>query len=141
MDFPTPPLPERIRIFRLTPIIRFPISGRAGSGSFGTPDAQIDWFSQPAQASDLPASSDSVPYRGKKKSTTGLGNQREYWTHWTVFGSIGWNGFWIRNCSNHGWMINAVLANRYRFLGTYVIESHTNYILSQRIARSPCILL
>ena len=24
------------------------------------------------------------------------------------------------------WMINAVLANRYRFLGTYVIESHTN---------------
>ena len=62
VDFPTPPFPDRIRILRLTLDMRCLINGNDGSGNFVAPDAHIDWFSQPAQASDLPASSDSVPY-------------------------------------------------------------------------------
>ena len=62
VDFPTPPFPDRIRIFRFTPAIRSVTKGRAGSGPLACPDAHISWLAHPAQASDLPANSESVPY-------------------------------------------------------------------------------
>lgn len=37
------------------------MNGKAGSGCFVAPDAHISWLEQPAQASDFPARSDSVP--------------------------------------------------------------------------------
>jgi len=58
---PTPPLPLRTRIFFLTARRRSRISGKSGSGSLGSSDAQNDWFGQPSQAELLPASVDSVP--------------------------------------------------------------------------------
>lgn len=61
VDFPTPPFPDRTRIFRFTDDMRSRTSGRAGSGPRAWPDAQISWFAHPAQASAFPASSDSVP--------------------------------------------------------------------------------
>lgn len=63
--FPTPPLPLSTRIFRLTDVIRSLINGSAGSGPLGFEDAQISWLAQPAQASDLPACSDSGPCANK----------------------------------------------------------------------------
>ena len=79
MDLPTPPFPDRIKIFRFTLDILCFIKGSDGSGSFVAPEAQIAWLSQPAQASDLPASSDSVPWmsnefeqiKGKELKRTG----------------------------------------------------------------------
>jgi hypothetical protein len=59
--FPTPPLPERTNIFRLTDFIRSLMKGISGSGPFG-PSAQTDWFGHPSHASAFPARSDSVPY-------------------------------------------------------------------------------
>ena len=63
VDFPTPPLPERTRIFRFTLAMRARTRGSAGSGPRVSPDAQISWFAHPLHASAFPASSDSVPYR------------------------------------------------------------------------------
>ena len=54
VDFPTPPLPERIRSLCATVDIRAVIAGRSGSGPLGAV-AQMVWFGQPAQASILPA--------------------------------------------------------------------------------------
>lgn len=62
VDFPTPPFPDRTRIFRLTPDIRSVTKGRAGSGPRACPDAHISWLAHPAHASDFPASSESVPW-------------------------------------------------------------------------------
>lgn len=40
------------------------MNGSEGSGSFAAPEAHIAWLAHPAQASALPASSDSVPCEG-----------------------------------------------------------------------------
>ena len=61
VDLPTPPLPDRIKILRFTFSMRCLIKGREGSGSFVAPEAHMSLLSQPAHASDLPASSESVP--------------------------------------------------------------------------------
>ena len=60
VDFPTPPLPERIRILCLIPDKRAFIRGISGSGPFGAV-AHMDWLGQPAHASPLPARLDSGP--------------------------------------------------------------------------------
>jgi len=61
VDLPTPPFPLSTRILRFTVFIRSLIRGIEGSGALVAPEAQISWFAQPLQASDLPAFSDSVP--------------------------------------------------------------------------------
>lgn len=62
VDLPTPPLPDRMRIFLLTVDMRFFTAGRSGSGPFGAV-WHASWFGQPAHADALPASSDSVPVK------------------------------------------------------------------------------
>ena len=60
VDFPTPPLPERMSILCLMPESRALMRGISGSGPFGA-DSQIVWLGHPAQASPLPARLDSGP--------------------------------------------------------------------------------
>jgi hypothetical protein len=62
VDLPTPPLPDRTRIFLFTVAMRSRINGRDGSGALILPDAQTSWLGHPAHAADLPADSDSVPF-------------------------------------------------------------------------------
>ena len=53
------------------------------------------WLSQPAQASDLPASSDSVPWDKLCEFSQSDEREKELKTHWTVFWGIRRNRLWI----------------------------------------------
>mmetsp|Transcript_104326 Transcript_104326/g.304552 ORF Transcript_104326/g.304552 Transcript_104326/m.304552 type:complete len:240 (+) Transcript_104326:667-1386(+) len=58
---PTPPFPERTRIFLFTLLSLAFTSATAGSGFFASPDAQSFWFGQPEQDDAFPASSLLTP--------------------------------------------------------------------------------
>lgn len=67
VDLPTPPLPERTRTLCRTPLSRAVMTGISGSGPLGV-EAQICWLGHPAQASPLPAWSDSGPGQCSERS-------------------------------------------------------------------------
>ena len=54
VDFPTPPLPLRIRILWVIEERRALMRGMSGSGPLGV-EAHMAWFGQPAQAEPAPA--------------------------------------------------------------------------------------
>jgi len=72
VDFPTPPLPERIRTLCLMPARRAVMRGISGSGPLGA-EAHIAWLGQPAQESAFPAASDSGPGQCSGSGATRVG--------------------------------------------------------------------
>lgn len=72
MLFPTPPLPDKMRILCLIPERRAVIAGISGSGPLGA-EAQMAWLGQPAQESAFPAVSDSGPGQCSGSGATSLG--------------------------------------------------------------------
>lgn len=70
--FPTPPLPERMRILFFTEDNLSFTRAFPGSSCFVAPDAHILWFGQPAHAETLPALSLSVPGQSKNAQLSQL---------------------------------------------------------------------
>src|SRR3569833_3311983 len=72
LDLHTPPFPLRTRILCLIPASRAVMASRSGSGPFGG-EAQMEALGQPAQASALPACSDSGPGQASGSGATRCG--------------------------------------------------------------------
>lgn len=88
MLFPTPPLPDNIKILCLIPARRAVITGISGSGPLGA-EAHIAWLGQPSQESAFPAASDSGPGQcsGSGATRSGLAFRGLLRTSWTLSGS------------------------------------------------------
>lgn len=83
---PTPPLPLKTRIICFTDDNRWPISTIAGSTRRVSPDEQIDWFGQPAQAETRPATVLDVPGQawGASEGTSSPASQDKEKFQWEI---------------------------------------------------------